>query len=400
MLKNPTTATFTAAVRLPARLYQISQVSSLKVHWRRDPLLDAAILADRRPLLCSKVINEVLNSPTQSLPLHYLEKRRARLKLKLHAKTFISQNPNLFEVYMDRIRPGSELVRFVRPGERLMKFVGFEKWVCDQNEKLIVGKLCKMLRMAKGRVIRIEKLDNVRRVFGFPRDLVRRVEERYGDFVRVCGGGEFLELVGWEEEWGKSVIMARAEEEERATGIRVRPAFEWKLPRGFYIRKEMREWVRDWIEMPYISPYEDAEGLDQASREMEKRTVGVIHELLSLSLLKRIPVPLLGKFGEEYRLSNAFSSVFTRHSGIFYMSLKGGIKTAILREAYRDGVLVDRDPLLVIKDEFLKLLEEGWKERAEELRLRREAGKKDAEFMANANDSLIDEEPMDEEILA
>lgn len=147
----------------------------------------------------------------------------------------------------------------------------------------------------------------------------------------------------------------------------------------------MREWVRDWMELDYVSPYEDVSQLDQASREMEKRTVGVFHELLSLSLHKRVPVPILGKFSDEYRFSNAFSSVFTRHSGIFYMSLKGGIKTAMLREAYKGDKLIDRDPLLQIKDKFAELLEEGWRVRAEQLRHHREAVNKDMEMMAMKN---------------
>ncbi|CAH1431762.1 unnamed protein product [Lactuca virosa] len=135
----------------------------------------------------------------------------------------------------------------------------------------------------------------------------------------------------------------------------------------------MREWIRDWMELPYISPYDDASDLDQASQEMEKRTVGVFHELLSLSLYKRIPVPILGKFTEEYRFSNSFSSVFTRHSGIFYMSLKGGIKTAMLREAYKGDELIDRDPLLEINDNFILLLAEGHKQRIEKLNLQKQA---------------------------
>ena len=122
--------------------------------------------------------------------------------------------------------------------------------------------------------------------------------------------------------------------------------------------------------------------LDQASQEMERRTVGVLHELLSLSLFKRIPVPILGKFSDEYRFSNEFSSVFTRHSGIFYMSLKGGIKTAMLREAYKNSELIQRDPLLEIKDKFVQLLEEGWQERQEQLKSQREEVKKDRVLMA------------------
>ena len=162
----------------------------------------------------------------------------------------------------------------------------------------------------------------------------------------------------------------------------MRPNFEYRLPRGLVLRKEMREWVRDWLELDYFSPYEDASRLEQGSPEMEKRGVGVLHELLSLSLHKRIPVPILGKFGEEYRLSNAFASAFTRHSGIFYLSLKGGIKTAVLREAYEGDRIVDRDPLLEIKDRFVELLEEGWRERREQLRLQREEGMKEVKVLA------------------
>ncbi|CAI0395320.1 unnamed protein product [Linum tenue] len=150
----------------------------------------------------------------------------------------------------------------------------------------------------------------------------------------------------------------------------------------------MREWVRDWLELEYVSPYADASHLEQSSPEMEKRSVGVFHELLSLSLFKRVPVAILGKFCEEYRFSNAFSSVFTRHSGIFYMSLKGGIKTAMLREAYKGSELIDRDPLLEIKDKFVELLEKGWQERAEQLRLQREAVKKDPEMVAMQSKDL------------
>ncbi|KAL0435767.1 UNVERIFIED_CONTAM: protein ROOT PRIMORDIUM defective [Sesamum radiatum] len=151
-------------------------------------------------------------------------------------------------------------------------------------------------------------------------------------------GRSFLELVTWNEEFARSAIERR--------------------------RRRNR---------------------DQASAEMEKRMVGVFHELLSLSIYKRVPVPILGKFCEEYRFSNAFTSVFTRHSGIFYMSLKGGIRTAMLREAYKGDELVDRDPLLEIKDKFVEMLEEGHQQRAEQLRIRGEMIQKDMELMAARN---------------
>ncbi|GLT42590.1 hypothetical protein SLA2020_165810 [Shorea laevis] len=368
---------------------QIRPISSLKVVWRKDPKLDEAIQNDKKYKLCARVVKEVLNEPGHVIPLRYLEKRRERLRLNVKVKTFLDKNSGLFDTYYDRIRPKSDLVPFLRPSIRLRNFLEEEQRIYAENEPLIVSKLCKLLMMSKNKVLSVDKLVHVRREFGFPNDFLVNLVPKYSNYFRLTGfpreGKSFLELVEWNPEFAKSVIEQTAEEEYRLTGIRVRPNFHYNLPRGFFLRKEMREWVRDWLEMDYISPYEDVSHLRQASREMEKRTVGVFHELLSLSLLKRVPVPILGKFTEDYRFSNAFSSVFTRHSGIFYMSLKGGIETAMLREAYKDGQLIDRDPLLVVKDKFVGLLEEGWWEREEQLKLRREEAKKDVEMTAMRN---------------
>ncbi|XP_074344095.1 protein WHAT'S THIS FACTOR 1 homolog, chloroplastic [Apium graveolens] len=363
-----------------------ASISSLKVAWRKDQKLDQSIENDKHWRLCARVVKEVLNEPGQVIPLRYLEKRRERLKLPVKITTFMDRNPSLFDLYLDRIKPKSEPVKFVRPSLGLRRFLEEEERINVKNERRVVMKLCKLLMMAKDRVVSADKLVHVKREFGFPNDLLVSLVPKYPEYFRLVGspgeGKSFLELVSWNEEFAESVIERKAKEEENVTGVRVRLAFNVKLPPGFFLRKEMREWIRDWMELPYVSPYEDVSNLDQASREMEKRTVGVFHELLSLSLYKRIPVPILGKFCEEYRFSNAFSTVFTRHSGIFYMSLKGGIKTAMLREAYKEDQLIDRDPLLEIKDKFVELLEEGHRIRAEQLRVQREAIQKDMELAA------------------
>lgn len=361
-------------------------ISSLKVVWRKDQSLDRAIEFDKRYKQCARVVREVLNEPGQVIPLRYLEKRRERMRLNVKAQTFLSQNPGLFDIYFDRIKPKTEPVRFLRASDRLRRFLEEEQRILRENEPFIVSKLCKLLMMSKNKVISADKLLHVKREFGFPNDFLVDLIPRYPEYFRLVGfpgeGKSFIELVNWNPEFAKSVIERRAEEESERIGIRVRPSFNVKLPAGFVLKKEMREWVRDWMELDYVSPYEDVSHLDQASREMEKRSVGVFHELLSLSLHKRIPVPILGKFCEEYRFSNSFSSTFTRHSGIFYLSLKGGIETAVLREAYQGDVLIDRDPLLRIKDKFVELLEEGWRHRAEELWLKQEKVREDMEMLA------------------
>ncbi|CAN1352776.1 Protein WHAT'S THIS FACTOR 1 homolog, chloroplastic [Linum perenne] len=295
---------------------QINHISSLKVVWRKDPKLDEAIERDKRYKLCARVVREVLNEPGQVICLSYLDRRRQRLRLMDKIKTFLRRNPLLFDTYYDRVKPKSEPVPFVRPSDRLRGFLEEEKRIQDENEGLVVSKLCKLLMMAKDKVISADKLVHVKREFGFPNDFMVSLVPRYPNYFRLIGfpgeGKSFLELVDWNPEFAKSVIELRAEEECKLTGVRIRPNFDYKLPPGFILRKEMREWVRDWLELEYVSPYADVSRLDQASPEMEKRSVGVFHELLSLSLFKR---------------------------------------------------------------------EEGWQDRAEQLRLQREAVKKDPELM-------------------
>ncbi|XP_019188414.1 PREDICTED: protein ROOT PRIMORDIUM DEFECTIVE 1 [Ipomoea nil] len=371
-----------------------ASITSLKVAWRKDRKLDQAIENDKQWRLCARVVREVLNEPGQVIPLRYLEKRRERLRLRVGVTTFLAQNPGLFDTYMDRIRPKSNPVPFLRPSNWLRQFMEQENRIYIQNENLLVSKLCKLLMMAKDRVVSADKLLEVKREFGFPNDFLVNLVPKYPEYFRLVGspgeGKSFLQLVSWNDDFGKSVIEQRAEEESRLTGIRIMPAFNWTLPPGFCIKQEMREWIRDWMELAYISPYTDVSHLEQASREMEKRTVGVFHELLSLSLYKRIPIPILGKFGEEYRFSNAFPNLFTRHPGIFYVSLKAGIKTAMLREAYKADELIDRDPLLEIKDKFLELLAEGHKKKYEQLRLQREMIREDMNFIA-ARSAIVDD---------
>lgn len=377
-------------------LQWIKYISSLKVVWRKDPQLDLAIERDKKYKLCARVVKELLNEPGQVIPLRYLEKRRERMRLNVKITTFLNQNPGLFDVYHDRIKPKSERVPFLRVSDRLRNFLEEESRIYSENEPWIVSKLCKLLMMSKDKTISADKLLHVKREFGFPNDFLVNLIPKYPQYFRLIGcpgeGQSFLELISWNPEFAKSVIEQRAEEETELTGVKVRPNFNVKLPPGFFLKEEMREWTRDWIELDYISPYEDVSHLEQASREMEKRTIGVFHELLSLSLYKRIPVPILGKFCDEYRFSNAFSSAFTRHSGIFYLSLKGGIKTAMLREAYKNGELIDRDPLLEIKDKFVELLEEGWRQRAEELQLRGEQIKNDMKILAGKAGEQIENE--------
>ncbi|XP_038971691.1 protein WHAT'S THIS FACTOR 9, mitochondrial-like [Phoenix dactylifera] len=166
-------------------LIQIGSISSLKVAWRKDRLLDSAIERDKRWHLCAHVVREVLNEPGHAIPLRYLEKRRERLHLPVKVKTFLSRYPNLFDLYPDRIKPKTEPVPFLRPSPRLRSFLALEASLRTRQEPLVLAKLCKLLMMSRDRVIPAEKLLNVKRDFGFPDDLLTSLVPKYPHLLRL-----------------------------------------------------------------------------------------------------------------------------------------------------------------------------------------------------------------------
>ncbi|KAF8661845.1 hypothetical protein HU200_056803 [Digitaria exilis] len=380
MLPLPVAA---AAARAASRLAQLApsrRISSLKVPWKRDPFLDASITRDRRFRQASRLVREVLLSPDRRLRYRYLTKRRERIKLPVRVPTFLSRYPTLLSV-----SPPPEPI--ASPSPQLLDFLDFASQLYEHHAPLLASRLAKLLMISSTRALPVTKIAAAKRDFGLPDDFLSSLVPKYPDLFRLVGdpgpdasGNAFLELVTWDDKLAKSVVELKADKEADVIGIRPRPNFTVKLPRGFHLKKEMREWVRDWLELPYVSPYADASTLHPASPEAEKRTIGVLHEVLSLTVERRMAVPIIGKFCEEYRLPNAFANAFTRHPGIFYVSLKGGIKTAVLREAYDEkGELVDIDPMLELKERFVAIMEEGHKKYLDDLKRKREALEKERE---------------------
>ncbi|CAL9781056.1 unnamed protein product, partial [Musa acuminata subsp. burmannicoides] len=370
-----------------------ASISSLKVAWRKDPLLDAAIDRDKQWRLCSRVVREVLNEPGQTIPLRYLEKRRERLRLPVHVKTFLARYPNLFDLHLAPIKPRQAPVPFLRPSPCLRSFLDLDARLRSLHEPLALAKLCKLLMMSRHRALPAEKLLNAKRDFGLPDDLLCSLVPRHPHLLRLVhatGDRPFLELVSWEDDYAKSVIERRAEEEARLTGVLMRPNFDVRLPPGFFLRKEMREWTRTGWSCPTCRLRRHVRCT--RPRRRWRSALSGCSTRCSLTLHKRMAVPIIGKFSEEFRLSNAFANAFTRHPGIFYVSLKGGIKTAMLREAYERGNLVDRDPLLEIKDRFVEILDEGHKVYLDRINTKREAMQKDLELMASKNAELPEDE--------
>lgn len=108
-----------------------------------------------------------------------------------------------------------------------------------------------------------------------------------------------------------------------------------------------------------MSPYSDPSGLVEGSKEMEKRTVSLVHELLSLTMWKKLSIVKLGHFGREFCLPEKLNVLLLKHPGIFYVSNKYQIYTVVLREGYAGSELIEKDPLVVVKEKFGELMQEG-----------------------------------------
>ncbi|KAG2597059.1 protein WHAT'S THIS FACTOR 1, chloroplastic-like [Panicum virgatum] len=384
-----------AAARAATRLVPLSpcrRISSLKVPWKRDPVLDAAITRDRRFRQASRLVREVLLSPGRRLRFRYLTKRRESVKLPVRVPTFLGRYPTLLSV-----SPPPEPV--ASPSPQLLALLDFASRLYEHHAPLLASRLAKLLMISSTHALPVTKIASAKRDFGLPDDFLVSLVPKYPDLFRLVGdpgpdasGNAFLELVAWDGKLARSVIELKADKEADVVGIRPRSNFTVKLPKGFYLKKEMREWVRDWLELPYVSPYADASSLCPGSPEAEKRTIGVLHEMLSLTVERRMALPIIGKFCDEYRLPNAFPNAFTRHPGIFYVSLKGGIKTALLRDAYDEkGELVDRDPMLELKERFVAIMEEGHKNYLEDLKRKSEALQKEWEIAGHEGVKLAAE---------
>lgn len=203
-----------------------------------------------------------------------------------------------------------------------------------------------------------------------------------------------MELTHWDPELAVSAAEL-AEEENRARELEEKNLIidrplkfnRIKLPKGLNLSKgEMRR-LCQFRDMPYISPYSDFSGLRSGTPEKEKHACGVVHEILSLTVEKRTLVDHLTHFREEFRFSQQLRGMIIRHPDMFYVSLKGDRDSVFLREAYRDSQLIDKDPLLLIKEKFRSLV-------AIPRFPKRGSSKKDAD---NNEESNMQEEASDEE---
>ncbi|XP_047965083.1 protein WHAT'S THIS FACTOR 1 homolog, chloroplastic-like [Salvia hispanica] len=78
-----------------------------------------------------------------------------------------------------------------------------------------------------------------------------------------------------------------------------------------------------------------------------------------MTLWKKLSISKLSHFKREFGFPEKLNVLLLKHPGIFYVSNKYKIYTVLLREAYNGSELIEKDPVVVVKNKFGELMQEG-----------------------------------------
>lgn len=332
----------------PPSLQQLIRNFSL---WsmKKEPDLESALSRNRRWIVNNQIKYIILRYPDQVVPVKFLQKKFKTLDLQGKALNWLKKYPCCFEVYLEADE------YYCRLTKRMMFLVEEEEAVKDMQEPVFVERLAKLLMMSLNHRLNVVKLNEIKRNFGFPDDYLIRIVPKYSDLFQVVNysgrrSSMEIELVSWNPDLAVSKIEASVQKQGS------QPCFSCSLPSTWV---KSLERFHKFNAAPYISPYLDPRGLAEGSEEMEKRTVGLVHEFLSLTLWKKASILKLGHFRREFGLPEKLNVLLLKHPGIFYVSNKYQIYTVLLREGYNGSELIDKDPLVVVKEKFGELMQEG-----------------------------------------
>lgn len=223
-----------------------------------------------------------------------------------------------------------------------------------------------MLMSVNGR-IHLHALRLTRKEFGLPENFQESIIKKYDSIFRLVDL-EIVELVDKSTKDGERFISVAEVEKWREREYRekwlsefeVKYAFPMNFPTGYNKEAGFRESLRNWQRLNYVKPYEKMEVVQVRAcggiERYEKRAVGIIHELLCLTVEKMLEVQHLAHFRKDLGIEVNVRELLLKHPGIFYLSIKGNTQIVFLREAYHRGCLVEANPIYDVRRKMLDLI--------------------------------------------
>lgn len=211
------------------------------------------------------------------------------------------------------------------------------------------------LLMLSGKRLPLENLGFWAMDLGLPNDLSGFLS-RHREVFEVS---TTLDCTTWVKlgSWDPALAVSVAEIEDRRREDGSMSQMEMYTPKGYVLSKRHRKVLARFREAPFVSPYTDFRDLEPLKIKFEKHAVAGMQELLSLTTHKNFVLSTLAELKTEFSFSNKPLDLLLRHPEYFYVSPVGKQETVFLRSAYCNGDLVKKSPLVLVREQFLKLLD-------------------------------------------
>lgn len=321
----------------------------------------------------------ILASSDHSLPLAFLSSLSQKLRLNRGAPYFLRKYPHIFSLHYD----ATNCVPFVRLTPAATDIVRLEADAISIGIPNAIERLIKILSMSPSRMVPLRAVFKFWKELGLPDDFDQSVialnpsvfgilnnpKERNTHLLHLLNADSIIEnLTPAIEKWR----IGERETHSKLDPTEIELGFKQVFPPGMKLKKNFRKKVREWQRLPYLGPYDKLDNSKKMTKtEMmarEKRAVGIIHELLSLTVEKTAEVEQITQFRKWFGIDTNIRDLVVDHPGIFYLSTKGKRHTVFLREAYNRGRLVDPNPVYEVRRKLLYLVMVGrrgmWMHRA------------------------------------
>ncbi|VFQ76882.1 unnamed protein product [Cuscuta campestris] len=310
----------------------------------------------KKPALILRLKSIIESQRNQCLLLRDLEKEVGFVQ-KWNYINAIERYPMIFYVSSDNGSPPAVML-----SKKAREIAGEEGKVRLEMEPILVKNLRKLLMLSVDCRVPLESIDFIQDELGLPRDYKDSLISKYPEFflVKPFNGREYLHLENWDSSLAvtareKGLVFKNPARTSKDMDFYGPFAFRLSFPPGFRPNKSYLEEVGKWQKMEFPSPYLNARRFDISDPKARKRVVGVLHELLSLTMEKRLTSAQIDAFHSEYRLPAKLLLCLIKHHGMFYITNKGAKSTVFLKEAYNGSDLIHKCPLLVFWDKFIAL---------------------------------------------
>uniref|UniRef100_A0A0D9YS02 Alpha-L-arabinofuranosidase C-terminal domain-containing protein n=1 Tax=Oryza glumipatula TaxID=40148 RepID=A0A0D9YS02_9ORYZ len=310
----------------------------------RDHKLDKLMIQLKNLRLALDLHELISQQRNKYASLQLLSRWRHEVGLNIEIGAFLKKYPHIFDIYVHPIKR-NECCK-VTP--KMSELIAQEDAAIRENELAIAKRLKKLLMLSKDGTLNMHALWLVRRELGLPDDYRCSILPNHqSDFS--LSSPDTLTLITRDENLAVADVEEwRAKEytEKWLAESETKYAFPINFPTGFKIEKGFRGKLGNWQRLPYTKAYEKNELHPIRNIErLEKRIVGILHELLSLTIEKMIPLERLSHFRKPFEMEVNLRELILKHPGIFYISTKGSTQTVLLRESYSKGCLVHPNPV-------------------------------------------------------